>query len=741
MLIQKNLKLNKNLKNNSFKDIKLIKWNKKTVTKQDIEPLCKKYNIENKLSDPTLSQILASILVRRNITEGSDLLYYFEKDLRFQHNPFILSNMEDAVDRILSAQEEGEKVLVFGDSDVDGITSTAILYNYLKKIGMDVEYRLSQKDEEFGLNTKVIEEFASNMGSLIITVDCGIKNFESVDYANSLGLDVIVTDHHNPQGGLPNAVAIINPKLPDTNYPVENISGAAVSYKLVSALRFSKSDFYKSDICILDIREEKEEACYYIDCLKTRNLLKKKILHEKIIPNETSISQTKLPYFLSGQYIYVWDKEKISLLLKQLFGSGVEFNLCDLKDGAASINPKLASFSSKDLLKHSQIAKYYEEENTQLSALFNIFVTYVQKNNKSINQNLYEDEKNDIQLVALAALADIMPMKNENRIFVKNGIDNIKKNGPCQGLAELIAKMRINPACINSGDLSWTLIPAINSAGRLGKQDLAIKLLLSEDARERNNLAQEIFLLNEERKNCVKNSLDLIWPETEKSFNEHDKKLCVIYDERINPGITGLLAQKLMGQFNVPSIIITKQDEECIGSIRSCRGLNAPDFLESFGDFFLNYGGHNEAAGFSFNKEKLSDFLQHIKDSLASINLGEETQTIQIDAEIPPNFLLPAIFELLELFEPYGCENQELTFMTSQISICDAMIVGKKEPYHLKLTLDNGKYKFPAMFWGQGDRLKKDIFIGKKIDILYNLSKNYFNGQECPQLIIKDIIN
>ena len=113
-------------------------WVKKPVTKQQIEPLCNKFNI---------SPLLASIFVRRGITEGADLLYYLEDDLRFQHNPFLLSGMEDAVERILQAKEEGEKVLIFGDSDVDGVSSTAILYEELVRLGIDVQWRLPLDDD------------------------------------------------------------------------------------------------------------------------------------------------------------------------------------------------------------------------------------------------------------------------------------------------------------------------------------------------------------------------------------------------------------------------------------------------------------------------------------------------------------------------------------------------------------------------------------------------------------------
>ncbi|MBQ7969993.1 MAG: DHH family phosphoesterase, partial [Treponema sp.] len=367
------------------------------VTKNQIEPLCSKYNI---------NQILASIFIRRGISQGEDILYFLENDIRFQHSPFCFSVMEDIVERILQAQEEGEKVLIFGDSDVDGITSTAILYSYLKKIGIDVQWKLPVGDDGYGLSIQAIDDFAKEDGSLIITVDCGISNFESIEHANDLQIDVIVTDHHNPQETLPEALLILDPKLPDSNYPFMDISGAAVAYKLVSALRFAKSPFYNTDICILDVQEDSENQCYNIDCLKVRNLNQKKELHQKIIPGVTSISQTKLPDFLSGNYIYVWDKKRVSTLLRQLFGSGIDFNLCDLQEEISKLMPVFRTKSVEDLYKLSSFTKYFPESSSYLSAIFNLYVTYVKKFIYQKNPIDFTDEKRDLQLVTLAALAD-----------------------------------------------------------------------------------------------------------------------------------------------------------------------------------------------------------------------------------------------------------------------------------------------------------------------------------------------
>lgn len=707
------------------------KWVKKPVTKQQIEPLCNSYNI---------SPLTASVFVRRGITEGKELLYYLEEDLRFQHNPFCFSSIEDAVERILQAKEEGEKVLIFGDSDVDGITSTAILYEELGRLGIDVQWRLPLEDDGYGLSIAAIDDFAAQDGTLIITVDCGISNIEEIAHANELGIEVIVTDHHNPPEELPEAIIIIDPKLEDSLYPFDGISGAAVAYKLVSALRFSQTDFYNAEICILELSEDSQNQCYNVDCVKIRNLLKIKELHEKIIPGKTSIYDLKLPNFLQGQLIYSWDLHSTLNLLSQIFGKGIEFNLNDLRNEVGAVIPSVRGKSAAQILSLSQIAKYTDEQTSSLGAIYNLYVTYCKKIIAQKKPQQLIDEQRDLQLVALAALADIMPMKNENRIFVKNGINSIKKNRPRQGLAELFNKLNINIDAISSTDLSWTVIPALNAAGRMGHSDLSLKLLISAEAREREDLANKIYQMNEERKDLVSKAYFKIHDEAQNSLSLHSNNLCVSVDETINKGVTGILAARLMQDFNVPTIAVTFENDVCTGSMRSCRGFIATSFLDSLGDIFINHGGHNSAAGFSFYKSNLELFLSRVREKAPSIQLCQESDIIDIDAEIPVEHLVPDTFKLIDYFEPCGAESPELILMTKGIKLIDSIVLGKKEPRHLKLVFDTGNNKIPAMFWGQADRLKKDISIGKKYDVLYNMSRNYYNGLKSNQLIIKEII-
>ncbi len=291
-----------------------MEWLKKDIAKETVKALHDQYGCD---------ALTASILARRGITEGGDILFYLEDDKRYLHNPFLFEAMEDAVDRILQARDEGEKVLIFGDRDVDGITSTTILYEYLSKLGMDVSWRLPHGNNDYGLNTESVEEFARQYGSLIITVDCGISNNEEIARAGELGIDVIVVDHHTVPETPPENAVIINPKMPNTAYPFKEISGCAVVYKLIKALRFAESELYKQEICLLNVRPLND--AYLIEAVKTVNLHEKERIAETVVPLMLSINETRLVDFLRGQQIFCWDAPLQKKLLAKTFGNARRF--------------------------------------------------------------------------------------------------------------------------------------------------------------------------------------------------------------------------------------------------------------------------------------------------------------------------------------------------------------------------------------------------------------------------------
>lgn len=204
------------------------KWQIYETDEKQIEEIQKEYG---------LNTLLATILVNRNIVKPQDIKLFLQPTRKDFHDPFLITDMEIAVKRILEAVENKESVTIYGDYDVDGITSITVLKSFLQDIGLEAAtYIPNRLNEGYGLNQKAIEKISQEGCKLMITVDCGISGIEEIQYANSLGIETIITDHHEPGNELPNALAIIDNKRKDSKYPFRELAGVGVVFKLIQAL-------------------------------------------------------------------------------------------------------------------------------------------------------------------------------------------------------------------------------------------------------------------------------------------------------------------------------------------------------------------------------------------------------------------------------------------------------------------------------------------------------------------------
>ena len=184
-----------------------------------------------------LSELLANILVGRNIIEENQIKVFLEPTRNDFYDPFLLPDMEIAVPRIINAIENKEKIVIYGDYDVDGITSISVLKKFLEDRGLEVSEHIPNRlDEGYGLNKEAIDEINKSGCKLMITVDCGISGLEEVEYANSLGIETIITDHHEPLDELPKAIAVIDAKIKTNKYPFNQLAGVGVVFKLIQAI-------------------------------------------------------------------------------------------------------------------------------------------------------------------------------------------------------------------------------------------------------------------------------------------------------------------------------------------------------------------------------------------------------------------------------------------------------------------------------------------------------------------------
>jgi len=206
---------------------------KKAPESELVERLSKELNINRRL---------AALLAQRGITDYNQAKNFFRPQLTDLHDPFLMKDMDKAVERIETAVFKGEKIVVYGDYDVDGTTAVSIVYNFLKHINKKVEFYIPDRYKEgYGVSYKGIDTAVEHGATLMITLDCGIKAVDKVKYASSKGLDIIIGDHHRPGDKLPEAVAVLDSKRSDCDYPFPELSGAGVGFKLIQAIAKKKS--------------------------------------------------------------------------------------------------------------------------------------------------------------------------------------------------------------------------------------------------------------------------------------------------------------------------------------------------------------------------------------------------------------------------------------------------------------------------------------------------------------------
>ncbi len=182
-------------------------------------------------------EIVAIILLNRGIETYNDAFSFLKPSISSLHNPFLMKGMDTAVERIINAVKRNEKIMIFGDYDVDGVTATAVLYMFLKKMGSEVSFYIPERIKEgYGVSINGINEGINRGASLIISVDCGITNIDEVSFAKLNNIDFIICDHHEPSERLPNAFAILNPKQKDDNYPFKELAGVGVVFKLIQGI-------------------------------------------------------------------------------------------------------------------------------------------------------------------------------------------------------------------------------------------------------------------------------------------------------------------------------------------------------------------------------------------------------------------------------------------------------------------------------------------------------------------------
>ncbi len=214
----------------------------------------KRSDIDKLIYELNISYVLGNLLIQRGITNYEQAREFFRPSLDNLHDPFLMKDMSSAVIRLDEAMLNGEKILIYGDYDVDGTTSVALVYSFIRKIYSNVDYYIPDRySEGYGISTRGIDYGAEHKVSLIIALDCGIKAVEKINYAQSKGIDFIICDHHTLGEKLPDAIAVLDPKRPNCPYPYKELSGCGVGFKLLQAFSIRRNIPFEELLQYIDL--------------------------------------------------------------------------------------------------------------------------------------------------------------------------------------------------------------------------------------------------------------------------------------------------------------------------------------------------------------------------------------------------------------------------------------------------------------------------------------------------------
>lgn len=712
-------------------------------------------NIDN------LHPIMKELLNLRGITSKEDIFDFFFQDIYSLSNPFNIKDVNVFVVRLKEAIESNEKILVYGDKDADGVTAASIIYNTLKMVTKNVEAFVPNHETGYGLSKAVIEEYANSGVSLIITVDCGISNVEEVEFARDLSIDIIVTDHHDIPEIMPNAYALFNPKISNTGFVSKNFSGCAVAFKLMQAFVFSYTKLYNKDIIVLDYEINKQSnTLKRIRALKSVNFVPSDEVFGFELAGENSYKSMYIDYYdelitedevleelasymfegdgtvlvLTGgedrlkRLIALYEKYEIYLpeydSVYDLLQLGAKYGNVNIKttktldDFALALNINIYRYDKieyKDLIIKTEIFRrifYISQKNLQ---------NYIRK--KSI-------------LVLFGTVADVVPLIEENRVYVKCALKELEKPSHVR-YNVILEKINLLNTKVDTQIISWRIAPFINAAGRMGSADTALKLLTSELKEEAVSLAETVYSMNETRKSLTESNFNIV--------NEYIKNnsclklpIIIVRSKKIEQGLTGLIAGKVLSEYGKTAVIIHEsEDGICVGSIRSRGDDNARDLLEEASVYLTKFGGHKNAAGFTLSSDNFDKFQSKIIKYAANQNFNTEKDNDVFDLELNFKSVDLKLAKDLELFEPYGAGNEEPVFISKNVKVNDIKKMQKNNKLHLRLELLQSDKKINAIIWNSSEEEVLKLLNSNYIDIIYKLKVNRYANSEDARIYIE----
>ena len=552
--------------------------------------------VERLAAGMDLDPVIARLLVLRGIDTADDAGRFLHPRLDHLHDPFGLAGLPLAVDRLQRAIEKRERIAIHGDYDVDGVTSTVILRRVLELLGADVIHFIPERLKDgYGLEPATMERLAARGVAVVVSVDCGIRSQAAAARARELGVDLIVTDHHEPEAVLPPALAVVNPKRRDCDYPDKDLAGVGVALKLVQAL-----------------------------CMRTDR---------------------------SG-----W----------------------------------LPAF---------------------------------------------------VKLAAVGTVADVVPLRGENRVIAKLGLERLSRKRHAVGLRALLDSAGLLGESLTGFHVAFRLAPRINAAGRMSTPDLATRLLLLTDdnrADEARDLAGQLEAVNARRQEEEAEILAAARRKVDSDPDVGAHAILVVWGAGWHRGVVGIVASKLVDLFHRPAIVLAVDGDVAYGSGRSIPGFDLLGALDHCGELFTRYGGHRYAAGVTIEAGRLAELRRRIT-AFADDRLGPEQlmPRLRIDARLPLAGITPGVMAGLKAMEPFGSGNPRPVFHSGTLQLADGPRVLKSR--HLAMRVRQQGRVFRAVAWRMADRADFVTRHGDALDLAFHLTENAWRGERTVELSVADI--
>ena len=533
---------------------------------------------------------VATMLARRGFADDASLQRFLQAGAGALHDLSRMADADRALDRIDRAIAAGERIAIWGDYDADGMTAIVVWVTALRRLGVEaVRYVPSRLAEGYGLSVSGLRQLADGGVRLVITCDCGISNAAEVDEARTMGLDVVITDHHLPPETLPNAAAVVDPHRTDCAYPDPDLTGAGLSYKLAAAL-----------------------------------------LDRHGIPT----------------------------------------------DGLAAV-------------------------------------------------------------AAIGTVADLAPMTGESRAIVRLGIDELTRTSHA-GLRALLRRSCAAPGQPTARDLAFGVVPRINAAGRIADVELAIMLLLEEDADRADALADELEEVHERRRVMTTEAVSAARLLAEASPGVEP---LLVRDDAWAPGLLGLIAGRLSDAGARPVAAATLVGEEVRGSVRAPTDFHVAAALEACHDHLTKRGGHAGAGGFSLRPEAWEAFSAAFAALPRPYPIDAAPDRVRpgrqvVDLVLPSRYLDWALAEELERLAPYGPGHLEPVLAVTGMTVREARRVGPNEA-HLAFRMRRGLETFDAIAFGiDADRTLPEPEA--ELDLVGTLERDAFGGLPRLRLRVLD---